>query len=80
MEDLPGGGEIGEVFRFEDLPEIHFDEGGPCEARVVAHEAEPVAIGAEAPKRLVGLVEPVLQSGCGGTAAAFSREDCTGAV
>jgi hypothetical protein len=74
VEHLPSGGEVREVFGFKDLPEIDFNEGGPREARVVAHEAEPVAIGAEAPEGVIGLIEPVLQSGRGGAAESFARE------
>ena len=72
MEELPNGGEVGEVLAFEDLAEVHLDEGRPREAGVVAHQPKLVAVGAKAPESLIGLIEPILQGGGGGSPAADS--------
>ena len=70
VEELPDGGEVGEVFAFEDLAEVDLDEGRPGEAGVVAHQAEAVAVGAEAPEGVVGVIEPILQGRGGGAPVA----------
>ena len=70
MEELPGGGEVREVLAFEDLAEVHLDEGRPREAGVVAHQPKLVSVGAKAPESLIGLIEPILQGGGSGSPAA----------
>src|SRR5947209_4779609 len=80
MEKLPNGGEVGEVLGFEDLAEVHLNEGWPREAGVVAHEPKLVAVGAKAPESVLCVIQPVLQRRSGGSPASFARKVRTGAV
>ena len=61
MDQQPQHGEIGKAVRLEHLPKISFDIGGAGEARVVAHQAQTLAIAAQAPQRPAAGVQPVLQ-------------------
>ena len=61
MDQQPEDGEGGDVLVREDLGEVSLDVGRAGQRRVVPHEAQVGAVGDNAPKRLVLVVEVVLK-------------------
>ena len=73
VDQKPERGEGGDVFGGENLAKVRLDMGGAGKGRVVAHEAQVVAIDRQTPESGVLGVQVVLH-GIGGRARAVQRE------
>ena len=70
MDQQPQRGEIGESIAFEDATQVGFDIGRAGQAGIVAHQAQTDRRCAETPERALAGVQPILQGGGCGAAAA----------
>ena len=65
MNQKPERREIREQLGLEHATQIGLDVSRSREARIVTHEAQPRAIGAQAPERAVARIQPILYGRCG---------------
>ena len=80
MDQEPQRREIGKGLVLEHAGEIGLDIGGAGKALIVADETQGEPVGAEAPERALLSVEPVLDGGGCGAAAAIAGELLGGLV